>query len=181
MFHSKSDNTLNPGLGSGEKIQKKKIPDFVTLSKNDDWRRKLDDTWNKGIFEVDKHKWASVEHYILASKYKNGFHDFYLLFSLDSKSDFCEDANLAKIAGDGGKKNGKLLRPKDVKVDPDYHLGRFEKERENAVYAKFSQNEDLKQLLLSTQHALLKKFVRRNTPEPDIILMDVRKRLSSTK
>jgi len=179
MFHSKSDNSSSPGTGSGEKIQKKKIPDYVTLSKNDDWRRKLDDSWNKGIFEIDKHKWASVEHYVQGSKYKNGFHDFYLLFSLDSNSDFCEDPHLAKIAGDGGKKNGKMLRPKDVKVDADYHLGRFEKERENAVYAKFSQNEDLKQLLLSTQDALLKKFIRRNPPEPDIILMNVRKRLST--
>ena len=181
MFHSKSDNSINPGVGSGEKIQKNKIPEYVTLSKNDDWRRKLDDSWNKGIFEIDKHKWASVEHYVQGSKYKNGFHDFYLLFSLDSKSDFCEDPSLAKIAGEGGKKNGKLLRPKDVKIDADYHLGRFEKERENAVYAKFSQNEDLKQLLLSTQDALLKKFIRRNPPEPDIILMTVRKRLSSAK
>ena len=178
MFHSKSDNSHKPGEGSGEKITKKKIPDYVTLSKNIDWRRKLDDSWNKGVFELDKHKWASVEHYVQASKFKNGFHDFYLLFSLDSESEFSQDPSLAKIAGEGGKKNGKSLRPKEVKVDADYHLGRFEKEREDAVYAKFSQNEDLKQMLLSTHDAMLCQFVRRNAPKVDIILMNVRKKLT---
>ena len=178
MFHSKSDNSHKPGEGSGEKITKKKIPDYVTLSKNIDWRRKLDDSWNKGVFELDKHKWASVEHYVQASKFKNGFHDFYLLFSLDSESEFSQDPSLAKIAGEGGKKNGKSLRPKEVKVDADYHLGRFEKEREDAVYAKFSQNEDLKQMLLSTHDAMLCQFVRRNPPKVDIILMNVRKKLT---
>jgi predicted NAD-dependent protein-ADP-ribosyltransferase YbiA (DUF1768 family) len=148
------------------------------LEKNTDWRRKIHDTWNKGIFELDNHQWASVEHYVQGSKFKNGFHDFYLLFSLDSKSEFCEDTGLAKIAGEGGKKNGKLLRPKETKIDADYHLGRYEKEREDAVYAKFSQNEDLKQLLLSTHHALLSEYVRRQPRKPDIILMNVRRTLT---
>jgi hypothetical protein len=97
------------------------------------------------------------------------------LFSLDSDSEISKDTNLAKIAGEGGKKNNKTLRPKEVKIDADYHLGRFEEERERAVSAKFSQNEDLKQMLLLTQNALLTQFVRRNPAKKDIILMSVRK------
>jgi predicted NAD-dependent protein-ADP-ribosyltransferase YbiA (DUF1768 family) len=57
-------------------------------------------------------------------------------------------------------------------------LGRYEKEREDAVYAKFSQNEDLKQLLLSTHDALLSEYVRRQSRKPDIILMNVRRKLA---
>ena len=175
MFHSKSENGPKPGAGSGEKIPKNRIPEYVALSKIQNWRRKLDDMWNEGIFELDKHKWLSVEHYIQAAKYKKGFPDFYLLFSLDSDSEISKDTGLAKIAGEGGKKNNKTLRPKEVKIDTDYHLGRLEEERERAVSAKFSQNEDLKQLLLLTKNALLTQFVRRNPAKNDIILMSVRK------
>jgi predicted NAD-dependent protein-ADP-ribosyltransferase YbiA (DUF1768 family) len=174
MFHSKSDNSPKPGAGSGEKIPKTKVQEYVTLSKIDNWRKKLDDSWGEGIFELDKHKWMSVEHYIQAAKYKKGFPDFYLLFSLDSDSEISKDPSLAKIAGEGGKKNNKALRPKEVKIDADYHLGRFEEERERAVSAKFSQNEDLKQMLLLTNNALLLEFVRRNPAKKDIILMGVR-------
>jgi len=177
-YHFNSNDKPFPGQGLGETIPKNKIQNYTILEKNTDWRRKLHDTWNKGIFELDNHRWASVEHYVQGSKFKNGFHDFYLLFSLDSESEFCEDPGLAKIAGEGGKKNGKLLRPKETKIDADYHLGRYEKEREDAVYAKFSQNEDLKQLLLSTHDALLSEYIRRQPRKPDIILMNVRRKLA---
>lgn len=177
MYHSKSENGPKPGAGSGEKIPKNRIPEYVVLSKIQNWRRQLDDTWNEGIFELDKHKWMSVEHYVQAAKYKKGFPDFYLLFSLDSDSEISKDTGLAKIAGEGGKKNNKSLRPKEVKMDADYHLGRFEEERERAVFAKFSQNEDLKQMLLLTKNALLTQFMRRNPAKKDIILMSVRKSL----
>jgi len=70
------------------------------------------------------------------------------------------------------------LRPKEVKIDADYHLGRFEEERERAVSAKFNQNEDLKQMLLLTKNALLMEFIRRNPAKKDIILMGVRRSLT---
>ena len=178
MFHSKSDNSPKPGAGSGEKIPKTKVQEYVTLSKIDNWRKKLDDSWGEGIFELDKHKWMSVEHYVQAAKYKKGFPDFYLLFSLDSDSEISKDTSLAKIAGEGGKKNNKTLRPKEVKIDADYHLGRFEEERERAVSAKFTQNEDLKQMLLLTNNALLLEFIRRNPAKKDLILMGVRRTLT---
>ena len=181
MFHSKSDNSPKPGAGSGEKIPKTKVQEYVTLSKIDSWRKKLDDSWGEGIFELDKHKWMSVEHYIQAAKYKKGFPDFYLLFSLDSDSEISKDPSLAKIAGEGGKKNNKTFRPKEVKIDADYHLGRFEEEREKAIFAKFSQNEDLKQMLLMTNNALLLEFIRRNPAKKDIILMGVRRSIAGQR
>ena len=69
------------------------------------------------------------------------------------------------------------MRPDNVKIDPDYFLGRKEKEREEALRAKFTQNEDLKQLLLATRDATLKKMIRRKPAEPDVMLMNLRKDL----
>ena len=180
-FHSKSDTNAKPGNGSGEKIPKTKIQEYFVLSKNDNWRRKLDDSWTGGIFELEKLKWASVEHYIQGSKYKKGFPDFYKLFSMTSESDISKDVQLAKLAGESGKKKDKLLRPIEVKIDPDYHLGRMEDERKLALRAKFTQNEDLKHILLSTHNALLLQFVRRNPPKPDIALMMIRDEMSNSQ
>jgi len=70
------------------------------------------------------------------------------------------------------------MRPKNVKIDVDYHLGRSDIERETAIYAKFYQNEPFKQLLLATGDALLAQYLRRKPAEPDMILMKVRKQLS---
>jgi hypothetical protein len=64
-----------------------------------------------------------------------------------------------------------------VKVDTDFNLGRDILERETAIQAKFTQNEDLKQMLLATRKALLKKYIRRKPAESDTILMKVREEL----
>jgi hypothetical protein len=68
----------------------------------------------------------------------------------------------------------KSKRPKEVTIDPDYDLGRSETEREDAVRAKFFQNEDLKQILLATKNSCIKHFKRRNSPETDDTLMKIR-------
>jgi hypothetical protein len=180
MFYSASQRTAKPGKGSHEKIPKDRVKEFLPLSKIEDWRLKLDDSWTGAQFTVDHHKWASVDHYFQGAKYKKGFPDFYLLFSLDSGSDISTDVAMAKAAGESGKLKGKILRPKEVKPDVDYKLGRDIVEREVAVKAKFAQ-EDMKQLLLATNDALLKHFIRRNPPETDTILMKIRADLRSDK
>jgi len=177
IFQAKSINKKAPGSGSGEKIPKHKIKDFVTLSKNDNWRRKIDDTWENIVFELENRKWKSVEHYVQGSKFKKGFPDFYALFSLDSDSEIANNVKLAIAAGDSGKIKKKSLRPKEVKIDGDYFLGRDQEERELALRAKFTQNEDFKQLLLSTNNATLMHFRRRSEAEPDLLLMKIRREL----
>jgi predicted NAD-dependent protein-ADP-ribosyltransferase YbiA (DUF1768 family) len=173
MFYGKS-SPAKPGKGTNETIAPEKINEFKSLARMEDWRRKLDDTWSDAIFTIDRHRWASVEHYIQAAKYKKGFPDFYLQFSLDSDSEISKDVAIAKAAGESGKHDGKIWRPKEVKADVDYNLGRDVLEREMAIQAKFEQNEDMKQLLKATHHALLNKFVRRGPPLKDVILMKVR-------
>lgn len=175
MFHEKSENSAKPGKGSGETISQSKMNDYVDLAKNKEWRRKLDDMWSSIVMEIDNKRWASVEHYLQYAKYKKGFPDFAMQFSIDANSEFSTDPVIAKYAGsDTGKYKNKILRPKNVKQDPDYILGRHDEERLNALRAKFTQNEDMKQILLATKRAKLLHFSRREPPKVDTLLMSVR-------
>jgi predicted NAD-dependent protein-ADP-ribosyltransferase YbiA (DUF1768 family) len=176
-FHSKALDNAKPGKGSNEAIEKSAIGDFMKLNSIQHWRRKLDDMWTESPFSLDGMRWASVEHYVQASKFKKGFPTFYSQFSLDNPSDLSRDPELAKNVSNLKKKSFKSHRPMNIKIDVDYDLGRKEKERENALRAKFTQNEDLKQLLLATKKALLKHAERRKPAENDILLMQLRREL----
>ena len=184
MYYNKSDPKPKAGKGSGESIKEGRETEFNKLNKDSslkDWRRKLDDSW-KASFELDGKKWATVDHYYYGSQFKKGFPDFYNKFSLDSKSDLSLDVKKAKAAASTkGKYEKKLLRPTEVKHDSDFfELGpeqRSKKERKAALNSKFSQNQDMKKVLLETKDAKLVKFVRSNPPEIDIELMEVRKAL----
>jgi predicted NAD-dependent protein-ADP-ribosyltransferase YbiA (DUF1768 family) len=178
MFHEKSENAAKPGKGSGETISQSKLNDYVDLAKNKEWRRKLDDMWSSIVMEIDGKRWASVEHYMQYAKYKKGFPDFAMQFSIDANTEFSTDPVIAKYAGsDTGKYKNKILRPKNVKQDPDFILGRHDEERMKALRAKFTQNEDMKQILLATKRAKLLHFSRRESPKVDTLLMRVRKEL----
>ena len=177
MYHEKSDGAPKPGKGSNEKMNPSKAIQYTDLAKIKDWRRKLDDSWSSIVFEVDNHKWASVEHYMQGAKFRKGFPDFYRLFALDSNSEFSKDPHMAKKIGNNEKIKGKDLRPKEVKVDADYELGRKEEERKLAVEAKFRQNPDMAALLKATHDAKLTHFVRRGKPEVDNTLMMLRSAL----
>ena len=184
-FYNKSNALPKPGKGSNEKISASKTRDYsnLALKKNADWRKKLDDDWAT-FFTVDNMKWQTVEHYYQAAKFKKHNPHFYKMFSLDSNSDISKDIDIAKAAGGnkGAYKKGKTevqLRPLDVKIDPDFYGTRKYEEREKALYAKFSQNEDLKEILLATNNAVLQKHVPKSKPEIDILLMNTRKKIQT--
>jgi predicted NAD-dependent protein-ADP-ribosyltransferase YbiA (DUF1768 family) len=181
-FYANSNKKPLAGKGSGETIPDTRINEFNSLNNKKnrsmiDWRKKLDDTWPV-VINVDNHKWSTVKHYCLGSKFKNGFPDFYLEFSLDSDSKISKDLELAIIAGSAsGKLESKILRKPEIKIDSDYNI-HADEYRKKALISKFSQNLDLKKILLDTTPARLDHFVRRNETVPDELLMLVRKELT---
>ena len=179
QFYSKSGDA-KPGKGSGERIPADKVASYSDLAGIKDWRKMLSNFWTQE-FELDGHKWKSVEHYYQASKFKKENPEFYKKFSLDHdpESKLANDPALAKAAGG---KTGKFkktdVRPKEVKVDPDFFSGRDKEEMEAAMMAKFSQNEDLKRMLLATKKAKLQHFSRGKPPVVFDNLMRVRSKVS---
>jgi hypothetical protein len=180
VFSATAEKTSKPGMADGEKITKEAKLDYVPLSKITDWSKRLDDAWMSDMaIRIDNHNWASVLHYLEGAKYKKGYPDVYLQFSLDSGSEVAKEpkpdkaSKKLKVQGDLDKK------PKALKVDVDYALGRDEQERELALRAKFVENTDMRNLLRLTKTALLKCREKRGSPAvPDMLLMKIREELA---
>lgn len=178
MYYHRSNPSSKPGKGSNESIPDSKTGEYsdLQLKVNHDWRKKLDDYWIVE-FKIDGMKWSSVEHYYQGSKFKNKNPDFTKLFSLDSDSEISKDISLAREAG---SKASTKLRPSNIKIDPDFYGGRNLLEREKALYAKFTQNLDLKNILLATKQAKLMKYISKSPPEVDVVLMRVRNKIQKS-
>jgi len=177
QFYSKSLDKPLPGKGNGEKIPVDRLREFSALANIPQWRKKLSNFWVQK-FSLDNHQWASVENYYNGAKFKTSFPDFFLSFSLDSGTELSKDPALAKAAGSKtGKMGTELLRPVNVTMDSDYNEKRKKKDIFNAQYAKFTQNEDLKTLLMETGDAKLVHYVKGKEPELAEELMLVRDKL----
>jgi len=181
QFYSKSMDKPLPGMGSGETIERADIPKYAELAKESpQWRKMLSNFWEppgddkeKALFLMDGHKWRTLEHYLQGVKFRKDNPKHYLQFSLDSESDLSKNPTLAKSAAKDDKY-------KDIKPDADYG-SREEKEREDAQYAKYSQNSYLTDMLLNTRNAKLVHFRRGKPPAVCNELMRVRHRLQQEK
>ena len=150
-FNSKSVSKPYPGEGKDEKMVKEKRNEYTELSKIEHWRRKLSN-YHISPFTLHNKRWYSVEHYYQGSKFKKGNPGVYHLFSLDSDSELSKDVYMARSYGTTGKHKNRIIRKKGISVDSDF-LNKEEMYR--AQYAKFTQNEDLKDILKKTKEAML--------------------------
>ena len=154
---------------------------FVPLSSHPNWRRSLTNM-AESPFVLDRRTWFSVEHYYQGSKFKKHNHDFYLQFSMDSKSEISKNPELARAAGsDSGIFHGKLYRPKAVTIDRDFFSGgRGAEALSSAMEAKFRQHTDLRNVLLGTLNARIYHFQRGERPILFKPLLQIRSKLESS-
>lgn len=176
MFHSKSNPNPQAGKGSGEMLEAgREVGEnsFAYLNSVKNWRRMLDDTYEVPFTMKDNLRFHTVRHYYLASQFKNGYPDIYKSFSLSGDNDINQSVQKAKSYYE---KNEKKIDPTffEMGIEPKY-----EEERMNGLKAKFSQNLDLKRVLLETKDAKLVEFKRRDDPNVDTALMQLRKQLNA--
>jgi predicted NAD-dependent protein-ADP-ribosyltransferase YbiA (DUF1768 family) len=161
-----------PGKGNGERLDKSEVDNYKDLRHDTSWRRILSNEW-LCEFTLDGHKWNSVEHYCIASLFKKTDPEYYLKFSLDSVSK--ENRKKKQIATniDYARKAVSVYE----KEKEDELKQPSSKSMEDAIRAKFMQNEDLKEILSHTKNAKLVYFVPKSSPIPATLLMKIRKTL----
>ena len=181
VYYSKSSDK-KAGFGTGE--QKVTDADYSNLDKIKDWRKALSNFY-VSPFILDENTWNTIEHFFHAVKFRNKKltskeYDYYKTFTLDSNSSWCRDPLLAKQAGKAGrisektkkifdKKIGDVKVPKDVKMRDDFYSKKIpSKLQKLAFMAKFSQNPDLKDILLATGDAELWHYVGSRNSKPNI-------------
>lgn len=171
QYYSKSKDNQLPGMGAGEKISPCNISKYEMLASIPNWRKMLSNLWEppgkdkkKALFNLGGYRWRTLQHYMEAIKYIKENPKYYYQFSLDSVTELSKNPLLAK----------KMY--KNINVDKDFKI-REKTEREKALYAKYSQNIYLRNVLLHTMNAKLIHFRRGKPPLVSNELMHVRRLL----
>lgn len=162
------------GEGSGETIKpelkiSKNVLELNNKKKYPEWRKKLDNDFLVTNLKIDGINWTSVKHYMLASRF-NGLTDIISKF----KKDGVYGSNIEEAQ----KFYESQLAKKSIKstLINDEEFKKMEHTLlEKALYAKFTQNDELRELLLLTGNALITLFKPSKGAIPFVELMKVRK------
>jgi predicted NAD-dependent protein-ADP-ribosyltransferase YbiA (DUF1768 family) len=173
QIYSKSKHE-KVGEGSGESIKPelktlKNVLELNNKKKYPDWRRKIDNDYLVPNLVIDGNNWASVKHYMLGSRFKE---------LVDLYSKFMKNGDVGTNSEDALKLYNSNIVKKSVKSvilnDEDFkkiESGLLEK----ALYSKFTQNDELREILLLTGDALINVFKQTKGATPATELMKVRK------
>ena len=162
------------GEGSGETIKPelkiaKNVLELNNKKKYPEWRKKLDNEFLVTNLKIDGINWTSVKHYMLASRF-NGITDIY--------SKFKKEGTYGSNIEEAQKFYETQLAKKSIKstLINDEEFKKLEPGLlEKALYAKFTQNDELRELLLLTGNALITIFKQGKGSSPFVELMKVRK------
>ena len=186
VFYSKSaDNKPGNNKGSGWLENVENENKYNKLDKIKDWRKLLSNFYISP-FILDGKEWNSVEHFFHAVKFRdvknNNNYNFYKTFSLDSKSPWCFEPNLAKQAGKAGRISAKGIVynkqidgkkiPKDVVLRSDFYKGIDKKAMTLGFFAKFTQNPILQNALLETKDTELYHLITERGKKSHLQLWD---------
>jgi predicted NAD-dependent protein-ADP-ribosyltransferase YbiA (DUF1768 family) len=173
QIYSKSKHE-KVGEGSGESIKpelktSKNVLELNNKKKYPDWRRKIDNDYLVPNLVIDGNNWASVKHYMLGSRFKE-------LVDLHSK--FMKNGDVGTNSEDALKLYNSNIVKKSVKnvILNDEEFKKIESGLlEKALYSKFTQNDELREILLLTGDALINVFKQTKGTSPALELMKVRK------
>jgi len=173
QIYSKSKHE-KVGEGSGESIKpelktSKNVLELNNKKKYPDWRRKIDNDYLVPNLVIDGNNWASVKHYMLGSRFKE---------LVDLYSKFMKNGDVGTNSDDALKLYNSNIVKKSVKnvILNDEEFKKIESSLlEKALYSKFTQNDELREILLLTGDALINVFKQTKGASPALELMKVRK------
>ena len=162
------------GEGSGETIKpqlkiSKNVLELNDKKKYPEWRKKLDNDFFVTNLKIDGTNWTSVKHYMLGSRF-NGLTDII--------NKFKKEGTYGSNIEEAQKFYESQLAKKSIKssIANDEEFKKLETGLlEKALYAKFTQNDDLRSLLLLTDNALINNFKQGKGASPFVELMKIRK------
>lgn len=184
MYFSKSKDA-EPGRGTGEMLrieqesstnnERFNYGNLEQLSNTSNWRKRLSN-FDHSEFVLDGHRWKSVEHFFQAQKFIKRTPSHYKSFTMDSKSELSQ-----QLGGSVKKAGGKSVIALNEKELHQWESIKHDEMR-RALYAKYSQNDDVYQILLATGNAkLTHKPSRSKHTFVEYDLMFVRQRLQIEK
>ena len=175
QIYSKSKHE-KVGEGSGESIKpelktSKNVLELNNKKKYPEWRKKLDNDFLIPNLVIEGNNWSSVKHYMLGSRFR-GLADLY--------GKFMKNGEVGVNIDEAQKLYNSHIVKKSVKsaIADDEEFKKIESGLlEKALYAKFTQNDDLREILLLTGDALINTFKpgRGGGANPANELMKVRK------
>lgn len=148
LIHPDINGTWLPGDVLSEMILYDELLDWGMQLYQKEWRHKLDNHYGgkDGYFTLEDKQWTSVNHYVAAMKIKS-----------------VDEVKFHKLSRTSKSGLSKLPIPTDyTRMDLVY----------TAQFAKFSQNEGLKQLLLNTSNSKLYAYL---PGQPPILLSSLMK------